>query len=98
MNAANENNDAKKSGENEVTDASSTISAGRLKSLIERVERLEEEKATVSNDIKEVFAEAKSAGFDVPTMKIVIKLRKKDPATRDEQEYLLDTYINAVGL
>lgn len=84
--------------ENEVIEVGSTISAARLKSLIERVERLEEEKANIAADIKEVFAEAKSAGFDVKTMKTVIKLRKMDPATRDEQEYLLDTYLNAIGL
>ena len=93
-----ENNQEVESTEIEITDASSTISAGRLKSLIERVERLEEEKTNIATDIKEVFAEAKSAGFDVKTMKTVIKLRKMDPATRDEQEYLLDTYINAIGL
>jgi len=89
---------AENQNETEVTDASSAISAGRLKSLIERVERLELEKANIATDIKEVFAEAKSAGFDVKTMKTVIKLRKMDAADRDEQEYLLDTYINAIGL
>ena len=93
-----ENNQEVESTEIEITDASSTISAGRLKSLIERVERLEEEKTNIATDIKEVFAEAKSAGFDVKTMKTVIKLRKMDAADRDEQEYLLDTYINAIGL
>ena len=71
------------------------IAADRLRSLIERIERLEEEKKAIASDIKDIFAEAKSAGFDVKIMKAVIKLRKMNAADRDEQEFLLDTYKKA---
>lgn len=72
------------------------IAAERLRSLIERIEKLEEDKAGISSDIREVFAEAKSAGFDVKIMKIVLKLRKMNVADRDEQEYLTETYRKAL--
>lgn len=72
------------------------IAVERLRSLIERIERLEEDKAGISSDIREVFAEAKSAGFDVKIMKIVLKLRKMNVADRDAQEYLTDTYLKAL--
>mgnify|MGYP001117435919 CR=1 FL=1 len=74
------------------------LSADRLRSLIERVERLEEEKAAIGSDIRDVFAEAKSAGFDVKCMRAVIKLRKMNAADRDEQELLLDTYCKALDM
>lgn len=72
------------------------IAVDRLRSLIERIERLEEEKKALSTDIAAVFAEAKSAGFDVKAMRTILKLRKMDRATRDEQEYLVDTYERAL--
>ena len=74
------------------------IAAYRLRSLIERIERLEEEKKAIASDIKDIFAEAKSAGFDVKIMKAVIKLRKMNAADRDEQEFLLDTYKKALDI
>ena len=74
------------------------IAADRLRSLIERIERLEEEKKAIASDIRDIFAEAKSAGFDVKIMRAVIKLRKMNAADRDEQEFLLDTYKKALDI
>ena len=74
------------------------IAADRLRSLIERIERLEEEKKALSGDIRDVFAEAKSAGFDVKIMRAILKLRKMNAADRDEQEFQLDTYRKALDL
>lgn len=70
----------------------------RLTSLINRIERLEEEKAAISSDIRDIFAEAKYAGFDVKIMRAIIKLRKMDAADRDEQEFLIETYRKALGI
>ncbi len=72
------------------------IASDRLRSLIERIEKLEEEKAAISSDIRDVYAEAKSAGFDVKVMRVVIKLRKMNAADRDELETLTDTYRRAL--
>lgn len=69
-----------------------------LRGYIERVEHLEEERASVNADIREVYAEAKGAGFDVKTMREVVKLRKLDKDDRDEQRTLLDMYLRAMGL
>ena len=74
------------------------LAADRLRSLIERIERLEEEKAALAGDIRDIFAEAKSAGFDVKIMRAVMKLRKQPAVDRDEQEYLLDVYKKALDL
>ena len=74
------------------------IDSGRLRSLIERIERLEEEKASISSDIRDIFAEAKAAGFDTKIMRQVLKLRKMNAADRDEQEYLLETYRRALDV
>ena len=74
------------------------IAADRLRSLIERIERFEEEKKALSGDIRDVFAEANSAGFDVKIMRAILKLRKMNAADRDEQEFLLDTYRKALDL
>ena len=74
------------------------IGAERLRSFIERIERLEEEKAALTADIREVYAEAKGTGFDTKTMRQVVKLRKMDSADREEQEELLDLYKRALGL
>ena len=70
---------------------------GKLKSLIERIERLEEDKAAVSGDLKEVYAEAKGDGFDVKIIRKVVRLRKQDGAKRQEEEALIDLYISAIG-
>lgn len=80
--------------ENEVGGIDST----RLNSLIERIERLEEEKKGISSDIRDIYAEAKSVGFDVKIMKTIIKLRKMNQADRDEQEFLLETYRKALNV
>lgn len=74
------------------------IAAERLRSFIERVERLEEDRANLNADIREVYAEAKSAGFDVKTMRAIVRLRKMDPSERQEQQHLLDVYRQAVGV
>lgn len=74
------------------------IAVDRLRSLIERIERLEEEKKAIAGDIRDIFAEAKSAGFDVKVMREILKLRKMDAADRDEKELLLETYCEALGL
>ena len=74
------------------------LSADHLRQFIERLERLEEEKKNISEDIKEVFAEAKGAGFDVKTMRQILKIRKTEANELEEQEYLLDTYKRALGM
>lgn len=74
------------------------IAAERLKSFVERIERLEEEKQALANDIKEVYAEAKGSGFDVKIMRQVIRLRRMDKDDLDEQETLLDVYRRALGM
>jgi uncharacterized protein (UPF0335 family) len=74
------------------------IAADRLRSLVERIERLEEEKQALAGDIREVFAEAKGTGFDTKIMRQVIKLRKMESDDRQEQEHLLDLYKRALGL
>lgn len=74
------------------------IDANRLRSIIERIERLEEEKAGITSDIRDIFAEAKSAGFDVKILRAMIKLRKMNAADRDEQEYLIETYRKALDI
>ena len=78
-------------------DTINTAAQGKLKSLIERIERLEEEKAGIANDIKEVFAEAKGEGFDTKIMRKVVRIRKQDKAKRQEEEALIDLYISAIG-
>jgi len=74
------------------------IAGDQLRSFIERVEKLEEDKAALAQDVREVFAEAKGSGFDVKTMRYIVKLRKMDASDRDEAEYLLDTYKRAMGM
>lgn len=74
------------------------LAADRLRSLIERIEHLEEEKKSLGSDIKNIFAEAKGAGFDTKIMREIIKLRKMNAADRDEKDFLLDTYRKALDL
>lgn len=74
------------------------VSAEQLRLLIERIERLEEEKAGVADDIKDVYSEAKSTGFDTKTMRQIIKLRKMEKHHRDEADMLLETYKQALGI
>jgi uncharacterized protein (UPF0335 family) len=70
----------------------------QLKSIIERIERLEEEKKAISEDIKDVYAESKGNGFDVKALRTIIRLRKQDPNERQEEESILETYMNALGM
>ncbi len=74
------------------------IAADRLKSIVERIERLEEERKALGSDIKDIYAEAKSAGFDVKVLRQLIRLRKQEPADIEEQETLLDVYKRALGM
>jgi uncharacterized protein (UPF0335 family) len=83
-----------------MADGTSTggIAAGRLKGLVERIERLEEERAALTADIREVYSEAKGAGFDVKIMRQVVRLRKLDKPTRDEQDEILELYRRALDM
>ena len=74
------------------------IAGDRLRSLIERIERLEEERKSLGSDIKDIYAEGKSAGFDVKVMRQIVRLRKQEPAEIEEQETLLDLYRRALGM
>ena len=74
------------------------ISADRLKSFVERIEKLEEERKAISDDMRDVYSEAKGVGYDVKTMRKIISIRKVDAAERDEQEQLLDVYKHALGM
>jgi uncharacterized protein (UPF0335 family) len=73
------------------------IQGDQLKSVVQRIERLEEEKATIASDIKEVYAEAKANGYDIKILRKVIALRKRDLNERQEEETLIDMYLQAVG-
>jgi uncharacterized protein (UPF0335 family) len=81
-------------GHNSVT----TFAADQLRSVIERIERLEEEKKTLSDDIRDVYAEAKGTGYDVKALRTVVRLRKQDATERAEQEAILDAYKAALGM
>ena len=70
----------------------------QLKSIIERIERLEEEKKTMSDDIRDVYAEAKGDGFDVKALRTIVRMRKQDPNERAEAETILETYMQALGM
>jgi len=74
------------------------IAGDRLRSFIERIERLEDERRALSEDIREVYSEAKGAGFDVKVMRQIVRIRKLDENERGEQEALLETYMAALGM
>jgi uncharacterized protein (UPF0335 family) len=78
--------------------AESNFAREQLKAIVERIERLEEEKKSISDDIKDVFAEAKANGFDTKILRQVIRIRKQDLAERQEQETVLDLYLHALGM
>ncbi|HOO81685.1 MAG TPA: DUF2312 domain-containing protein [Alphaproteobacteria bacterium] len=90
-------NDSEASGGGESQDVGG-VAGQRLRSFIERIERLEEEKAALAEDIKEVYAEAKGVGFDAKTMRKIVSLRKMDYEKRRESEELLDLYKTAIGM
>lgn len=75
-----------------------TIAVGQLRSFIERIERLEEEKSTIGDDIKEVYAELKGSGFDSKTVRTIIRLRKKEDHERHEEQAMLELYMDALGM
>ncbi len=70
----------------------------QLKAIIERIERLEEEKKAISDDIRDVYAEAKGNGFDVKALRTIVRMRKQDADERQEQETILETYLQALGM
>lgn len=74
------------------------VAADQLRSIIDRVERLEEEKANIAADIRDVFTEAKGNGYDVTALRAILKIRKMEAHQRDEQEAVLDTYLRALGM
>jgi|GEM_PF-282458 len=82
----------------EATDVSQTVSAGQLRAIIERIERLEEEKKVIADDIKDVYLEAKANGFDTKAIRTIVRLRKKDAAERQEEQAILDLYLAALGM
>ena len=92
---------AKSSRDRQAADPESNvggIAVDRLRSIIERIERLEEERKALASDIKDIYGEAKSAGFDVKVIRQLISIRKKEPAEVEEQESLLDVYRRALGM
>ena len=82
----------------DITETSQTVAAGQLRAFIERIERLEEDKQAIADDIKEVFAELKGTGFDTKAVRTLIRLRKTDQAERQEEEAILDLYKAALGM
>jgi len=78
-------------------DVLTAAAQGRLRTIVERIERLEEDKAAIMADMKEVFAEAKGEGYDVKTLRKVVRIRKQDRAKRQEEEAILDLYLSAIG-
>ena len=81
-----------------MTETKTTFAQGQLRSLVERIERLEEEKKTIAGDIKEIYAEAKGHGFDTKILRKVVSLRKKEVTEREEEQSLLDIYMQALGM
>jgi uncharacterized protein (UPF0335 family) len=74
------------------------FAAAQLRSIIERIERLEEEKKSIADDISDVYAESKGNGFDVKALRTIVRLRKQDPNERAEAETILETYMQALGM
>ncbi len=86
-------------GHNSETDAPATkFAKDQLKAIVERIERLEEEKKTISDDIRDVFTEAKGNGFDVKALRQIVRLRAEDPSKRAEREAILETYMTTLGM
>jgi uncharacterized protein (UPF0335 family) len=79
-------------------EAATKFAKDQLKSIIERIERLEEEKKTISDDIRDVYAESKGNGYDVKALRTIVRLRKQDPQERQEAETILETYMQALGM
>lgn len=79
-------------------DEAQAVTVAQLRAFIERIERLEEEKKTISDDIKEVYSEAKNSGFDSKAIRTIIRLRKKEDGERQEEEAMIDLYKDALGM
>jgi uncharacterized protein (UPF0335 family) len=84
--------------EEAVLDTKTTFAKGQLRSLVERIERLEEEKRALAGDIKEVYGEAKASGFDTKILRKVLTIRRKDRHERAEEQAMLDLYLGALGM
>lgn len=82
----------------DVTSGAMGVARDQLRAIVERIERLEEEKKGIAEDIKEVYAEAKANGFDTKTLRSIVRIRKQDKSEREEQEALLDLYMHALGM
>ncbi|UXM95493.1 MULTISPECIES: DUF2312 domain-containing protein [unclassified Bartonella] len=82
----------------DILDETQAVAVGQLRSFIERIERLEEEKKTISDDIKDVYAECKGSGFDTKAVRAIIRLRKKEENERQEEEAMLQLYKDALGM
>jgi uncharacterized protein (UPF0335 family) len=78
--------------------ASVRFAKDQLKAFVERIEKLEEEKKAISDDIRDVYAESKANGFDVKALRTIVRLRKIEPTEREEQDAILETYMNALGM
>jgi uncharacterized protein (UPF0335 family) len=90
--------DGKARPNNEITETSQTVAAGQLRTIIERIERLEESKKEIADDIKDVYAEAKGTGFDTRAIRTIIRWRKKDQAERQEEASILELYASSLGM
>lgn len=80
-----------------MTDTTDTVAGGQLRAFVERIERLETDKQTIAEDVRSIYAELKGVGFDAKAVRTIIRLRKKDRAEREEEEAILDLYMNALG-
>lgn len=80
------------------SESATKLAADQIKSIIERVERLEEEKAGIASDIRDIFAEAKGVGFDVKALRAIVRMRKQDANERQEYETILEVYMQALGM
>jgi uncharacterized protein (UPF0335 family) len=78
--------------------ATTSFAKDQLKSIIERIERLEEEKKAIADDIRDVYAESKGNGYDVKALRAIVRMRKQDPNERLEEETILETYMQALGM
>ena len=83
---------------NEEKSTATRFAKDQLKAIVERIEKLEEEKKTISDDIRDVYAEAKGTGFDVKALRSIVHLRKQDANERQEHEAILETYMHALGM
>lgn len=84
--------------DNITNESAQSIAVGQLRAFIERIERLEEEKRTISEDIREVYAEVKGSGFDVKAVRAIIRARRKEEHERQEEEAMIQLYMDAMGM